>query len=305
MNSPFSFQVKPSHPSAKQTKAFGRGLYEGMAGLNHPFTIDPKDQFTNRADVSGYLDDFQATAQLINNEEGTGYGNSFIPVLISHNDHKTLDAIYTPTRSGVYQLNVTLNGSHIYGSPFLVDTSPASTFASESVASGSGLFNGMAGESSSFTIEAFDTYRNRRNSGGDDWSIVVKSSSSRSATDYNLGSIHIDHDNGTYTASVTPLFSGINDLHISLNESPLKGSPFQMNVVHGQVVGSSSYVLYEEDEIRMIAMTDNTILVQAADEWGNKAIHCNAEPYSTSVSVKSDDIDTDKTTISYIGGEQS
>ena len=129
MNIPFSFQVKPSHPSAKQTMAFGQGLYEGTSGQEHSFTIDPKDQFSNQADVSGHLDDFQATSQLINNEEGTGYGNSFIPVLISYNDHKTLDAVYTPIRSGVYQLNVTLNGSHIFGSPFLVDTSPASTFA--------------------------------------------------------------------------------------------------------------------------------------------------------------------------------
>jgi len=198
-----------------------------------------------------------------------------------------------------------LNGSHIYGSPFLVETSPAATFASESIASGSGLYHGMTGESSTFTIEAFDQFRNRRDSGGDDWSIVVKSSSSRSATDYNLGSIHIDHGNGTYTASVTPSVSGINDLHITLNKSPLKGSPFRMNVVHGQVVGSSSYVLYKEDEIRMIAMTDNTILIQAADEWGNMAIYSNAEPYMTSISVASEDIDTDMTKTSYIGGGQN
>ena len=268
------------------------------------FTIDPKDQFSNRAEIAGHLDDFQATAQVINNEEGTGYGNSFIPVLIAYNDHKTIDAVYTPTRSGVYQLNVTLDGSHIYGSPFLVNTSPAATFASESIALGSGLYNGMTGESSSFTIEAFDGYRNRRDSGGDDWSVVVKSTSSDSATDYNLGAVDIDHGNGTYSASVTPLISGINDLHITLNKSPLKGSPFQMNVVHGQVVGSSSYVLNEEDEMRMIAMTDNTLLIQAADEWGNKAIHCNAEPYTTSVSVASNDIDNDKTATTYVGGGQ-
>ena len=267
------------------------------------FTIDPKDKFSNRADIAGHLDDFQATA-LINNEEGTGYGNSFIPVLISYNDHKTLDAVYTPTRSGAYQLNVTLDGSHIYGSPFLVETSPAATFASESVALGSGLYNGMAGESSTFTIEAFDAYRNRRDSGGDDWSIVVKSTSSHSATDYNLGKVDSDHGNGTYSASVTPLISGINDLHISLNKSPLKGSPFRMNVVHGQVVGSSSFIVNEEDEMRMIAMTDNTILIQAADEWGNKAIYSNAEPYMTSISVASGNIDTDKTKTSYIGGGQ-
>ena len=48
--------------------------------------------------------------------------------------------------------------------------------------------------------------------------------SSDSSTDYNAGRIETNYGNGTYTATVTPLISGVNDLHISLNGSPLKGS---------------------------------------------------------------------------------
>ena len=39
---------------------------------------------------------------------------------------------------------------------------------------------------------------------------------------------------------MTPLISGVNVLHISLNGSPLKGSPFKMDVIHGSALGSPS-----------------------------------------------------------------
>ena len=81
---------------------------------------------------------------------------------------------------------------------------------------------------------------NMRNVGGDEWDIVVTSASSDSSTDYNVGRIKTDYGNGTYVATVTPLISGVNDLHISLDGSPLKGSPFKMDVIHGSALGSPS-----------------------------------------------------------------
>ena len=244
----------PSSPS-KETTAFGEGLYRGVAGKVHSFTIEPKDIFGNRlVDITGQqLDQFQATAELVDSNNDNGFGNSLIPVIISYNDRNTwqYDASWTPRRAGIYQLNVTLEEGHIFGSPFLVNTEPSLTFAPESIAIGgdgfflpwmttpcSSLNHGIAGEPSSFTIQAFDAFANMRNVGGDEWDIVVASASSDSSTDYTVGRIETDYGNGTYVATVTPLFSGVNDLHISLNGSPLKGSPFKMDVIHGSSLGS-------------------------------------------------------------------
>ena len=93
----------------------------------------------------------------------------------------------------------------------------------------SSLNHGIAGEPSSFTIQAFDAFANMRNVGGDEWDIVVTSA----------------YGNGTYTATVTPSISGVNDLHISLDGSPLKGSPFKMDVIHGSSLGSPTLVTTE------------------------------------------------------------
>lgn len=242
----------PSDPS-KETTAFGKGLYRGVAGKAHSFTIEPKDIFGNSlVHITGQLDQFQATAELVDSNDGNGFGNSFIPVIISYNDRNTwkYDASWTPRRAGIYKLNVTLGEGHIFGSPFLVNTEPSITFAPESIAIGgdgfcllmttpcSSLSHGIAGEPSSFTIQAYDAFANMRNVGGDEWNIVVTSASSDSSTDYNVGTIETDYGNGTYTATVTPLISGVNDLHISLNGSPLKGSPFRMDVIHGSDLGS-------------------------------------------------------------------
>ena len=59
----------------------------------------------------------------------------------------------------------------------------------------SSLNHGIAGEPSSFTIQAFDAFANMRNVGGDEWDIVVVVTSA--------------YGNGTYTATVTPLISGV------------------------------------------------------------------------------------------------
>ena len=200
----------PSSPS-KETTVFGEGLYRGVAGKVHSFTIEPKDIFGNRlVDITGQLDQFQATAELVDSNDDNGFGNSYIPVIISYNDRNTWQygASWTPRRAGIYQLNVTLEEGHIFGSPFLVNTEPSLTFAPESIAIGgdgfclpwmttscSSLNHGIAGEPSSFTIQAFDAFANMRNVGGDEWDIVVVVTSA--------------YGNGTYTATVTPLISGV------------------------------------------------------------------------------------------------
>ena len=248
----------PSSPS-KETTAFGKGLRAGVAGKVHSFTIEPKDVFGNRrVGITGQLDQFQATAKLVDsNDDTNGHGNSLIHVEISYNDRHAwqYDASWIPRRAGKYHLNVTLEGGrHIVGSPFVVNTEPSLTFAPESIAIGgdgsclswmttscSSLNHGIAGEPSSFTIQAFDAFANMRTVGGDEWDIVV-TSASPSSTDYNVGRIEIDYGNGTYVATVTPLVSGINDLHISLNGSHLKGSPFRIDVIHGVAIGSPRLV---------------------------------------------------------------
>ncbi|EED87174.1 hypothetical protein THAPSDRAFT_263820, partial [Thalassiosira pseudonana CCMP1335] len=88
-----------------------------------------------------------------------------------------------------------------------------------------GLYHGMAGETSTFTIHAYDFNRNRRVSGGDKWDVSVSSS----VYDYNFGTVQ-DLLNGSYSVSITPHVSGINELTIALDGTPLGGGRYLINV---------------------------------------------------------------------------
>ena len=250
---------------------------------------------------------FQGIAEIID-DDGTELGNSLIPVIISYNaTTMKYDSVWTPVRSGMYQLNVSLlrkygTRNHIFGSPFLVKTNPGATFASESIAEGGhgnclpsftspcpGVYHGMAGQESSFVIRAFDLNRNKRDVGGDDWEVVLSTKSK-----YTIGRID-DLSDGTYRTAVAPIISGPNMLSITLNGSPIKGSPFRMDVIHGHVVGTSSYVVDEANVMRMTAMTENSFLIQAVDEFGNTAIYCDEQPFTTTLVVEGNDVDSKKT----------
>lgn len=320
-NSPFSFVVFPSHPSAKETRAFGQGLYQGIAGKAHSFIIEPRDRFGNN--LIGRLQndaiaDYFGSAELVDDTE-LGLGNSRIPVTILYNS-STFQYVssWTPGRSGIYRLNVTLlhrtqgtdmDESHIFGSPFLVSTSPGITSAPESIAEGGhghcppwvescpGIYHGMVGKKSSFFIKSFDRYRNARESGGDNWKVVLVSTSS---ADYYSGRV-IDGSNGTYSVVVTPFTSGPNDLHVTLDDAAIAGSPFRMDVVHGHVSGAASFVINEEEVMTMISLEENTLVIQATDEFGNDAIYCNDYPFETSVVVEGENVDTSKTRVHYVG----
>jgi hypothetical protein len=259
----YGFTVHPASVDAHTSLASGRGVRSGIAGKDLSFAITPNDKYGNfrgwpkellRGDKR-HLDHFQSTAILLNSEVGEVY----VPVNIFYNETSSnYQASYTPVVSGLYQLNVTVDSGpgstdakHIYGSPFIVDVLPGATFAPQSLAHGgyghcpaefvecSGMHHGMAGLNSTFIIDAYDLHGNKRLVGGDQWSVTVSSVDDYS--DYHYGFVE-DHMNGTYTATIIPRRSGLNELRVKLNGVNIRGSPFQMLVVANANVGAASFV---------------------------------------------------------------
>ena len=97
--------------SHARSEASGPGLFHGVAGREHSFTIKPRDRFGNhrRDETVEALsrDPFQATAVLAE-DVGGGYGVNAVRGTVAYDAYKAEFVVkFTPTVSGEYNLNVT------------------------------------------------------------------------------------------------------------------------------------------------------------------------------------------------------
>ena len=167
------------------------------------------------------------------------------------NRHDHTEATFVPTISGTWQVNVTFatesllgsnhhGGENIAGSPFMVQTSHDVTFAQESYATG--IHHGVAGVASTFYIHARDAHRNTCNNDDgayDEWAVILRDEASE---DFVVGSVQNEED-GRYRASFVPKRAGKSSLSVMMNGMHIKGSPFDVLVVHGDLDGGASIVV--------------------------------------------------------------
>ena len=181
---PDAEEVEANERLAQFHTAYGQGLYQAVRGEPASFQIQAKDEL-GRPHTTGGLqfkvvlstNDFEFDLDAVDQHDGTYYVE------------------YTATQAGEYDLEVTLNGAHIYGSPFAPDVLPASTSAAHCVVYGDGLENAQVAAVNEFVIVARDQWDDVRGIGGDSWIV-------NAAGPVQLGDI-VDHGNGTYTVSYT------------------------------------------------------------------------------------------------------
>ena len=140
---------------------------------------------------------------------------------------------YTPRYSGINLLDVKLNGSHIFESPFSVDVADGAAKGNNSTASGKGLYHAVAGIIDHFIVQAKDEYDNRKTVPGDDFVVRL---------DYDADGTHAANNrpNGTFVANGTVSYvgggryacqynatiSGDYKLSVTLDGKHIHGSPF-------------------------------------------------------------------------------
>jgi hypothetical protein len=104
-------QVVSAATSHAHSDAVGPGLFHGVAGREHRFTVTPRDRFGNfRRDESAEAlsrDPFQATAALVH-DVGGGFGVRAVRGAAVYDASKAEFVVtFTPTVSGEYSLNLT------------------------------------------------------------------------------------------------------------------------------------------------------------------------------------------------------
>ena len=189
-----------------------KAMCKSMGGVwNHPPELSSED-----TDMSCY------------HPESVVYGH-----VIQDYKNGTYLLEYTPRYSGVNLLDIKLNGSHIFESPFTVDVADGMAMGNNSTASGKGLHHAIAGITDSFTVQAKDEYDNLKSVPGDEFVVVMTyyPSGAHAANNrpngffvFNGTSTYIG--NGRYECTYNVTISGDYLLSVTLGGKHIHGSPF-------------------------------------------------------------------------------
>lgn len=180
--------------------------------------------------------------------------NTANPV-VTDEDDGTYTASYTPTATGTDNIAITLGGAHISGSPYSSTVSPGEAEASQSTGN---VPDGSIGEATAIEIQARDANGNAVTEGGETVFITVSGSNSATPTVNDAG-------DGTYTASYTPTVGGNDNVAITLNGTPINGSPFTSFVAGGVDPAQSTATVPGAGTPGV----ETSITVQARDAGGN------------------------------------
>jgi adhesin/invasin len=171
--------------------------------------------------------------------------------------------VLTPTSAGSKTLVATYGGDGSYqgsvspGATHQVDAfGPASpAHSTASVPAG-----GTAGLSTMVTVQARDQFGNLLTVGGS--SVVITVTGANAAGPVAA----TDNNDGTYTVSYTPTVAGTDQVGVTLDGSPVSGSPFSSTVAAGAVDPASSSAVVPDG----VAGNPTTITVVARDQFGNQ-----------------------------------
>ena len=210
---PFTpFTIFPGSTSGSTTVAIHEQLPTGdkfvaIAGETTNFTLVTKDGFANPKTVGGeeFVINVGPLAQGLSVDLGNG----------------TYSASYRVTGSGDYKLAILVNNQLVQNPPpfydsaeggFKLNVKASDTKASLSEVVGVGLTTATSGMLSSFSLQTYDEFGNKKDFGGDNIIATLKSSDTGEVHDLNV----TDNQDGTYDVDYTLYWSGIYTLALGL-----------------------------------------------------------------------------------------
>ena len=240
--SPFASTVAAGSPSPAHSTAT---VPDGTAGLPSSIVVQARDESGKPFNSGG------ATVVV-----AVSGANAAGPITAADAGDGTYTAGYTPTSAGTDQVAITMNGTPISGSPFTSTVAAGSPSPAHSTAT---VPDGTTGLPTSIVVQARDGSGEPVTSGGA--TVVVTVSGANKA-----GALTVtDRSNGTYTASYTPTSAGTDQVAITMNGTPISGSPFASAVVAGSPSPAHSTATVPSGK----AKKPTTIVVQARDAYGN------------------------------------
>jgi filamin len=198
-------KMRTADPS--QCYAHGPGVQGGTTNNPAPFTIQAVNYFGDPLPTGGD----QFVIQLD--------GPQSLQVSCQDHNNGTYSCSYTPTLVGTFNLQITLRGDKIKGSPYHpVITGPNSK---NSYAQGPGVEGARINKPAPFQVISKDQNGNQVPTGGDPFSVKVTGPGGQP-----LICQFQDNHSGSYDAVYTPTQPGRHTVEVLLNGEHVKGSPY-------------------------------------------------------------------------------
>jgi len=217
-DSPFTVAI--AGPSAGHSYASGPGVEGARVGKPAPFTVHSVSANGKPKKSGG--DTFKAK---VSGPENIG------DVPLKDNNNGTFDGTYQVAKPGKYQVDITLDGQPIKGSPYQLLIENAN--AGNSWAEGPGLEGGQQGKEGVFTIHAVDADGKPVKAGGDPFAVKIK------GPEGEVKPKVTDNGDGTHTVKYTPTGYGDYDVDVSLHGDHIKDAPFRVSIKPSPNAGKS------------------------------------------------------------------
>ena len=240
--------VLPAETSARCCVAQGEGLSTGVAGERAIFVIFARDAFGNARDCGGdpfvvrlHQPSTRRSATMAG-EGGAGVdgpetlvGDSVDEVTgeVSRCSDGSAAASFVPTNAGSAQLQVTLGGEHIAGSPFATRVEAAHARGACSSAVGGGLSLAVAGELAELTVSTRDAFGNRAPPASPP-QLRLRGAGGNTGGDPSAAMARVDVEggaDGVYRASWSCEVCGDYLLDVLVAAEHIAGSPFRVSVL--------------------------------------------------------------------------
>jgi len=185
--------------------------------------------------------------------------------MVQFNDTKdgTYQGSYTPAHPGRYQVDITLDGHPIKGSPYrpLIENANAG----RSYAEGDGLTHGQTKHPLSFTIHSVDADGNHVKEGGDPFEVKITGPQ-------QVQPKVTDNRDGTYSVVYQVEKPGDYTINVDLHGQPIKDAPFHPKI-KWSCAANRSYATGEGIEDGAVKDNKPTkFTIHAVDHEGNPRI---------------------------------
>ena len=248
--SPFSASVQAGKVCAPKCVATGNGLERAVAAEDAMCMLQLYDDYGNPVRRTGV----ELSAELT--------GPASITPVVLERDSGVYMIRYSAVKTGNYQLALCVGSDHVHGSPFSVAVLSGPSCAAQCTASGAALQRLVAGEMGRFTIEAADRNGQRREGGGDCFSVWLEGASR------SLGAVK-DMADGSYTVSYTTCIGGKYSLCVTLGGQHIQGSPFEQLTVASERCAALSTVSTDGGGHAIRAGDEAVLSVSSRDMYGN------------------------------------